>query len=852
MPQTLSLNGDWSLSWHDEFPQFLTAETAPFRAQLTAQIPEPVHATLMRHGLLQDPRVGMNSLSARWVEEQYWVYRKTFSSPALQEGHAFLTFTLLEFDAVVYLNGQEIGKHASAHVPARFDVTNKLRPEGEENVLVVRIDAGLYNVAEKPAKDYQASSQASLSKIHWMRRGQWQRGWDWQQRLLNIGILGDVTLEWSRAPFLVQSQIYATVQDDLCQATVTVKAKVFNPESEPVQASLRVGVHNTDALDFSHPLLPPGESIQLVETIIDNPTLWWPVGHGDPHLYTVELIFSASSDNAGAYEPIRQQIGIRKVEIDQSPHPEVGKHFILKINNKPIFCKGGNWVPPDMLYSTVTAEHITELVDLALGANFNLLRIWGGGTWAGHELLRQCDEKGVLVWHDLLFACSKYPGDYPEWARQVRDEVRWGMREFAHHPSLVVWCGNNEIEEGDWEWGYDNHYRTHPHYALFHHDFPMIASQEAPHVFYWISSPYSPDYKRPNDPTVGDQHPWGVSLRQNGPTDWWVYRDYVDRFPNEGGVLGASTPATLREFLPTDQCYINSPAWDHHDNPYAMQPMTPGQPGRMCQTIAHWTGLNPATLDWETWAFASSLLQAEGITEYITNYRRRMFSSAAAIFWMYNDSWPTTHSWTIVDYYRRKKLAYHPVRRAFQPVTVACAKEADGSYSAYCVNETNTYWSGRIYFGVLNAEGAPLHQRYDIGIKPNSVHRIRCRFPKRLLKDAYGIYAYLRDNETAYVAQHRLLFKRFHELNLDPDFTLSIQNGYAVGVPNPEQWVTLVSDEFVWGVCLDINGEEEVIDNCFDLLPGVPYHVPWDVEKLGEPEILRTGNELFRKPTPEA
>ena len=555
--------------------------------------------------------------------------------------------------------------------------------------------------------------------------------------------------------------------------------------------------------------------------------------------------FPAESEREEDAQLFTHWFGVRKVEVDQSAHPEEGKHFILKINNKPIFCKGGNWVPPDMLYSTVTPKRLEELMDLAVGANFNLLRIWGGGTWAGHELLELCDKRGILVWHDLLFACAKYPGDYPEWAAEARREVQWGMREFAHHPSLVVWCGNNEIEEGDWNWGYDRQFRTHPHYALFHHDFPQLAKREAPYAFYWISSPYSPDYENPTDPTVGDQHPWGVSLRQSGPTDWWEYRTYVDRFPNEGGVLGASSPATLRQFLPEGQRYLNSPAWDHHDNPYAMQPMTPGQPGRAYQTLTHWTGQHADQLDWETYAFASALLQAEGLTEYITNYRRRMFSSSAAIFWMVNDSWPTTHSWTIVDYYRRKKLAYHPVRRAFQPISVVCAVLPDGHLGVFGINETKSEWQGKLAVELAGVQGDNMPPPRRVTLPPNTSLLLRrtSLTPKAVLADdqpLHVFYAALFDASSQPVAQHRILFHRFHELDLDPDpkIALTLENGT----------LTLRSKVFVWGVCLDIDGERAVTDNCFDLLPGVPYSLPWDRALLGEPKILRTGNGLFAIP----
>ena len=142
----------------------------------------------------------------------------------------------------------------------------------------------------------------------------------------------------------------------------------------------------------------------------------------------------------------KKRIGVRKVEIDQSLHPVEGQYFIIRINDRPIFLKGGNWVPPDMIYSSVTHEKLAKLVDLAVTANFNMLRIWGGGTWAGHDLLELCDEKGLIVWHDFLFACAKYPGDNPEFLAEIRKEVTWAVREFAHHPSLAVWCGNNELE----------------------------------------------------------------------------------------------------------------------------------------------------------------------------------------------------------------------------------------------------------------------------------------------------------------------------------------------------------------------------------------------------------------------
>ncbi|MCD6351038.1 MAG: hypothetical protein J7M26_02865, partial [Armatimonadetes bacterium] len=405
----------------------------------------------------------------------------------------------------------------------------------------------------------------------------------------------------------------------------------------------------------------------------------------------------------------------------------------------------------------------------------------------------------------------------------------------------VVWCGNNEIEWGDWDWNYDRTQPTHPHYALFHHDLPAIAAAEAPHTPYWLSSPYSPDFKHPNDPTVGDQHPWKVSIQAENAWDFWMYRSFVDRFPNEGGVIGASSPATLRQFLPEGERYVGSPSWDHHDNPMACLAAEPGAWGRAYQLVINWLGLDPFELELEDYAFASALLQAEGLSEYIVNYRRRMFSSASAIFWMYNDSWPVSHGWTIVDYYLRRKLAYHPVRRAFSPVTVVVA-DLGADVAVFGVNDTPQDWTGTVQFGLFTLDGElPISESRHLTLPANSstpIGHLRPEQWKELGVTRAGAFGVLTSDEGRLVAQHRLFLARFKDLELKPaTVEVSLADGLA----------TFRSDVFVWGACVDVDGEKPLADNCFDLLPAVPYTVAW-AEELGEPQVLRTGNGLLAGP----
>ena len=824
----VDLNGGWELSWVDDFPDFLTHPDAPMRHRLEAQVPEPAHMTLERHGLLDDPNVGLNSLKARWVEEQFWVYRRRFATPeGAVDSSAWLVFEHLEQDAVVYLNGSEVGRHSNAHRPARFEVTGKLRADGE-NTVVVRVDAGLYRVADKPGAEYQPQLSVLLNKRHWQRKGQWQAGWDWQQRLMNVGILGNVRLETSASVFLADVVLRAQPSPDRSRATFHAQAQLHNPSTEPVVAKLRLSIADTGIQVEQDVELPAGWSSPAIEGILDNPELWWPLGHGKQHRYAVAISLVLTD----SLQTKTRHTGVRSIEIDQSPHPEIGRHFILRINGKPIFCKGGNWVPCDMMPSTVDRARLDRWTQEAVDSNFNLLRIWGGGVWAGDTLLDLCDEKGLLVWHDLLFACSKYPGDDPEFAKEARSEVRWGLRAFAHHPSVVVWCGNNEIEWGDWHWGYDDKPRTHPHYALFHHDFPKIAHDEAPHVAYWISSPWSPDFAHPNDPTVGDQHPWTVSLQMPGGADWWDYRTFVDRFPNEGGVLGASSLGTLRQFLPENERRILSPSWEHHDNPYATNDVNPGSPGHAYQTVELWMGLDSASLDWETHAVASGLLQGEGIAEYIANYRRRMFSSSAAVFWMFNDSWPATHGWTTVDYYLRRKLSFHPVRRAFEPLAVFAVHD-NGELLITVVNETDQAWSGTVRHGFFqSATGETRWTDSQVNAAPGEVTLV-ARVPWD--DTSFSAAALLHGPDQIPFCQHRVHRRRFHELGLVADPRITVRQDGA-------RWI-LESADYVWGVCLDIEGDDRVADNHFDLLPGVPYVVDGNPEGQS-PTVKVTGNEL--------
>jgi len=831
----MSLSGEWRLRGFDGqhgYPEAFIAANADETLFINAAVPGDVHVDLMREGLIDDVNVARNAQAARWVEECVWVYRRTFCAPpeAARAKAAWLLFEGLDNAAVVYLNGHEVGRHANTFIPARFNVAGKL-VDGE-NTIAVRIESGLFSVGDKPASPYVPGGiDHMLHKRMWLRKPQYTFSWDWNPRLVNVGIFRPAWLEWAEQARLDSAVVFPELSDDHRSAKICCRAFVENVTGANLPAKLRLTCAETGAAVEQDVTLASGTSRHDLAISIDNPKLWWPRPLGGQPLYSVSATLLVDGRETGS---ITKRTAIRSVRIAQPPHPVAGKHFIIEINGRPTFLKGGNWVPPDMIYGKVDAAHFRRLVELAADANFNALRVWGGGLFVDHAVLDACDELGIVVWHDFLYACSKYPADDYDFMQNVKAEATFGVRDLAHHPSLIVWCGNNEIEWGVWGWGYEKT-KPFPDYSLYHHVLPVIVKTEDPSRPYWPSSPFSPDHDFPNSPLSGDQHPWDVSL---GPyaENFWGYRADVSRFPNEGGVLGASTPATVRQFLPEGERRIHSPSWTFHDNAMNFN----SRPSLVHKTFNTWLGMVPENMPFDDYLFYSSLLQAEGLKEYVDNFRRRMFSSSSAIFWMYNDSWPASHGWTIVDYYLRRKLDYHPVRRAFQPITVIPAIEgdpaaADSQVLIFGVNETDGEWRGQVRFGIANLAGElPIDSTIAAAIPANSSVEL-ARIPMSRWREIGTrksvAFALLLQGGTA-IAQNRIFAERFKDMAWPrPKISVRRDGPHAV----------FSSPTFAWCVTLDLDGERPLPDNAFDLLPGIEYRIPW---KAGEelPKVVRAGN----------
>jgi beta-mannosidase len=828
----LDLNGAWRMRPTDGQrgrSEFANRDQVDEARYFDATVPGEVHLDLWRQGVIADPYVGANCLSARWVEEMIWSYRRTFEAPpeAVQPGagagaRAWLVFEQLDLVAAIVLNGVEIGRQANVFHPCRIEVTGKLRPG--TNVLAVHLDGGLYHIMDKPWTGMERGLDQRLTKRTWLRKPQCQFSWDWSTRLINVGITGPVRLEWTTEPvradqFVALADLSADLQRGRLRGRWFVEGLDAQASPSPVELTvelLEAGVSSTQTF-----AVKPGLAPLEVALDVPHPKLWWPIGHGESHLHTVRATLKR---DGRVIATVQRRVGFRHVRVNQDPHPRKGRYFNLEVNGRKIFCKGGNFVPADMIFQRIDDARYETLVERAIEANFNFLRVWGGGLYEADRFFDLCDERGILTWQEFIFACDKFPANDETFHKSVCVEAAYQLRRLAHHASLVVWCGNNEIEVGYWHWGYDKSGQILPDHALYHLTLPRIVRVEDDTRYYQPSSPFSPDGDDPAADHTGDQHPWTVGFAN---TDFRDYRRMICRFANEGGILGPTSLPTMLQCLPESQRQVQSWAWQVHDNSVDSW----GEPSYPDAMIQQWLGMDVRKMSVEQYTYWAGLVQGEGLREYVDNFHRRIFDSGAAVFWMYNDCWPAVRSWTIVDYALRRTPAFWPVRRAMAPVNVVLAVEGD-DVVVFGINETDEAVRAELRFGVMELAGRyAMDQRQAVTLPPGASTPI-ARVPLSSWTDRAGQAPFaLLTRSGKLVARNRLFEPLFKDLRWPrANVAVHVETGRAI----------FTSDTFAWGVCLDLNGEQALADNFFDVYPGVPHEVAWPWDQ--PPRVLHVGN----------
>ncbi|WP_062076688.1 glycoside hydrolase family 2 protein [Demequina globuliformis] len=680
---TVPLHDAWTLTHTGgDAPDDVTGTT------VAATVPGSTHTDLMAAGLIPDPYLSTHEAALAWMHLCQWRYDCTFDARAAAPGERVdLVFEGLDTVATVSVNGAEIARTKNMHRSFRFDVRELLR-DGD-NTLSVEFASAL-EYARNLTETLGHRPTPYPHPYPAVRKMACSFGWDWGPDLQTSGIWKPVRLErWHTARI---DSVRPVVTVEGCTGRIEAHVTVERAADADLTVVATVAGVRAEAQ------IVAGESTATVVLEVPDVERWWPRGYGEPVLYGLDVTVHAGDDALDRYS---RSVGFRTVNVDMA-HDGTGAGFTFVVNDVPVFIKGANWIPDDHLLTRITRERLERRIGQATDAHMNLLRVWGGGIYESDDFYELCDQAGVMVWQDFLFACAAY-AEGPPLRGEVEAEAREAIVRLMTHPSLVLWNGSNENIWGWHDWNWQGHIGGDGTWGIGYYEelLPALVADLDPGRAYTPSSPFSPhqqyDQVHPNDPAWGPIHEWQVWNQR----DYTHYGTYVPRFSSEYGFQGPPTWATLTRAIPESARSQESDDWLAH------QKADDGNAKLNRGLEPHL----PAGRDFEEWHWATSLNQARAIRFAIEHYRSWWPTCAGSIMWQLNDCWPVT-SWAAVDGDERPKPLWFALRQAYAPRMLTLQpRAADGSLDPEgaphlaAVNDTDEDWEDTLTFSRLTLDG---------------------------------------------------------------------------------------------------------------------------------------------------
>ena len=632
----VSLNGEWKLT----IPGSVFPETK-------ATVPGSVYHDLLAAGRIPDPFYRDNEDEALKIMEYDFVYSRCFDVPAelLRSDAVLLCCHGLDTLAAVEINGKPAGKADNMHRVWEYDVKALLR-EGQNGIRITFASPTKYVREAYERKPLEGSSDA-LRGFPYLRKAHCMFGWDWGPHLPDAGIWRDIELLGVDTARL--RDVYIGQRHEPGRVTLHVVSHVEQTAGGP--AAVSVAVTAPDGRTFT------AEGADCSVTVTE-PQLWWPAGYGAQPLYTAEVTLS---DGSVVLDTWKKRIGLRTMTVRREKD-EWGESFCHCVNGLDVFAMGADYIPEDNLLPRVNKERTRRLLEDARAAHMNTIRVWGGGYYPDDFFYDLCDELGLLVWQDFMFACAAY--DLTEAVEEnVCAEFRDNLRRLRHHASLALWCGNNEIESfvpmDIWHKGKK---QIADYIKLYEYILPKIVKEEDPDAFYWPSSPSSGgSFDNPWDENRGDCHYWDV---WHGLKPFPDYRNHLFRYASEFGFQSFPCMATIESFTQPEDRNVFSYIMEKHQRNASAN-------GKIAEYLSQ-TYLYPSTFD--SFVYASQLLQAQAMQYGVEHWRRHRGRCMGTLVWQLNDCWPVT-SWASIDYYGRWKALHYYEKRFFAPVLVSCEEE---------------------------------------------------------------------------------------------------------------------------------------------------------------------------------
>ncbi len=804
---------------------------------LKATIPGTVHTDLLDNKKIPDPFYGNNEKQLQWIENEDWEYKTTFSisKKEILQSHIELQFDGLDTYAKVFVNDSLVLIADNMFRSWAVDVKKYIH-KGKNKLNIVFESAVKKGKEEAKKLSYVLPGDEKV----FTRKAQYQYGWDWGPRFVTCGIWKNVKLVcWNEAKILNVKYVQKILSDSLAKLEFVCKIKSDIEANAYLDIALGgEGVSDQMTLKVA---LKKGVNEYTIPYTIKNPQLWWCNGLGFPTMYSFKIHLSYDSR---FLDEKFVNIGLRTIELIQEKD-SIGKSFYFKLNGVSVFMKGANYIPNDNFLPSVYAFDYQNTINDAVFANMNMLRVWGGGVYADDAFYEACNKNGILVWQDFMFACAMYPGD-DHFVNNVAEEIVCQVERLRNHPCLALWCGNNEVDEGWKNWGWQKQYKysekdsteiAQINFALFDNFIKDIVNIHDGSRAYWPSSP-SIGWGHKKSLQEGDSHYWGV---------WWGmepfenYEKKVGRFVSEYGFQGMPSLNTMYKLgafgkkIKGRMLYEDEYKSDYYSHVLDSVNIKNHQ--------KHPTGYKTIRTymerdykipyKFEDYIYVSQLLQAKGMKIAIEAHRRAKPYCMGTLYWQLNDCWPVT-SWSSVDYNNVWKASQYEVKRSYENMILSI-DENDTVCNVYLVSDEIKMKGGWVHLQLFDFSGKLIwSDSLTVGVSNEFSEKIYTFNKKTLngldkssvvLKVSYSTF-YGKKN-IAYTLHYFVKPKELKLLN--PDVMFSQGEGLFSPV------FTIKSNVLMKDVFLSIEGESiNLSDNYFDLLPNETktIHLPYSPESF--------------------
>ena len=689
----IDLNGGW------QFKQSKASEWHP------ANVPGAVHTDLMALEKISDPFFGVNEKDLQWVGEKDWEYINTFNitTDVLSSPGIDLVFEGLDTYAEVYINDVKALDADNMFRTWRINA----RPYLKEGDNVIRIcfrsvfkeDMPKYLDAPFKLQAWPNNDQSDIPLSLYARKAGYNYGWDWGPRLITTGIWRPVYFElWDR--IRIDGTHVATRSLGKSHASMEAICDVFSDSDG--RASVTVAFDG--GKETKDVTLKKGNNRVKVPFKVKNPKLWWTNGLGDHPLYDFDI--SVRTDGKEVLG--RVTTGIRTVEVVRD-RDKYGTSMKIRLNGKDVFMKGADWIPMDNFPNRVTEARYEQMLGSAADANMNMIRIWGGGIYEPDIFYDICDRKGILLWHDMMFACGMFPAD-DHYLNSVAEEVKDNVKRLRNHPSIALWCGNNENEISYFEWGWRGKY-TPEQDRIYQSNLKKLFYEVIPEA---IKDYDDTRYYHPTSPVTGYN---GIGYGEGDAHFWWVWKggwieeylkpENIARFMSEYGFQSYPEMKTIESFTREEDRHIDSEVMLSHQRARHDQTRDPNFGNNMMRMYMEKYFSVPESLD--DFVYISQIMQAEAVKMAIESHRRSKPYCMGTLYWQIDDCWPVA-SWSSIDYYGRWKALHYTARDAYRDVIVS-PYEREGKVAFKVVSDRMDPVSGELLVTTMTLDGGNVYSR---------------------------------------------------------------------------------------------------------------------------------------------